>query len=84
MKTYLVSYDLYKSGQNYTDLISRIQQYSNEKALLSAWLIKTTQSHEEVYNYLTEVMDGNDLLFINDAAPGHGTLLPGAMEFINS
>lgn len=65
MKSYLISYDLNKSGQNYTILIEKIKSFENYKHCMdSIWLIKTTDSAIQIRNYLKPCIDINDELLI--------------------
>lgn len=64
MAIMLVSYDLNKTGKNYTGLIAAIQAYTHCKALKSAWLIETTQSPDQVRDNLLKQIDGDDALLV--------------------
>lgn len=64
MPTYIVSYDLRKSGQNYKWLIDRIEAYPHSKILESLWAIKSQYSATELRNDLARFLDDNDGLFI--------------------
>ncbi|OBW93008.1 CRISPR-associated protein Cas2 [Gallibacterium salpingitidis] len=72
MRNYLISYDLYKSGQNYNKLISYIESYSVwAKIHQSVWYIKSNKSCDQIRNELLACVDYNDSLFVaemNDAA----------------
>lgn len=41
-KSYLVSYDLDKPGQNYERLIGRLKQFRSIRVLYSQWVVQTT------------------------------------------
>ena len=65
MAVFLVSYDLNKQGQNYTNLINAIKIYDAYiKCLHSQWLISTNDKISSVYEYLKSKIDNNDLLLI--------------------
>lgn len=65
MAVFLVSYDLNKQGQNYTNLINAIKTYDAYiKCLHSQWLISTNDNIDSVYVYLSNKIDNNDLLLI--------------------
>lgn len=50
MAVFLVSYDLNKQGQNYTNLINAIKTYDAYiKCLHSQWLISTNDNIDSVY-----------------------------------
>ena len=52
MAVFLVSYDLNKQGQNYTNLINAIKTYDAYiKCLHSQWLISTNDNIDSVYVY---------------------------------
>lgn len=65
MSVFLISYDLNKQGQDYTDLINAIKSYNGYiSCLKSQWLIATNKSCDDVYNHLKTKIDKNDSLFI--------------------
>lgn len=84
MKNYLISYDLYKSGQNYDGLISYIKSYSVwAKIHQSVWYIKSNKSSEQIRDELLHYIDCNDSVFVaemNNAA--WQNLLNGNSEYI--
>lgn len=72
MKNYLISYDLNKIGQNYTDLIKAIQSYPNARSILkSVWFIHSSQHSESIRDHLLEFMDMNDELIVAEIAQGN-------------
>jgi hypothetical protein len=64
MSAYLISYDLDKPGQDYTDLINAIKKLGDYKVLFSEWIVKTNYSAEQIHDYLRKFMDGNDRLLV--------------------
>lgn len=77
MKPLIVSYDLYTPGQNYDDLIRKIQQYTNRLHLQrSVWIIETTQSAEQVKNNLKSCLDRNDRLFVGGLSGDVAVIYP--------
>jgi len=64
MKIYIVTYDLRKPGQNYSDLYQSIKSYDWCHCLDSTWLIHTSCTAEQVYKKLLSYIDKNDLLLI--------------------
>lgn len=70
MKTFLIGYDLNKSGQDYADLIKEIKALANGywHHLDSTWLIRVadTQTVAAVRDVLKKHIDGNDELLVID------------------
>jgi hypothetical protein len=66
MKTYLISYDLLKPGQNYIDLHEAIKSLADGwwHCLESVWLINTSLSASEILNRLIPHVDSNDRLLV--------------------
>lgn len=65
MKTYLVSYDLNRPVQNYTDLIAALKQYPRWWHYLdSTWLLKTNDSAANIRDSLARYIDSNDELLV--------------------
>lgn len=65
MKSYLITYDLNRSGQNYPILIEKIKAFERyQHCMDSIWLIKTTDSAIQIMNYLKPCIDINDELLI--------------------
>ncbi|HDL5836781.1 TPA: CRISPR-associated protein Cas2 [Mannheimia haemolytica] len=67
MRNYLISYDLYKAGQNYDGLISYIKSHQVWAAIhKSVWYIKSNKSAEQIRNELLIYLDKNDSVFVTD------------------
>ncbi|RHH25996.1 hypothetical protein DW219_00115 [Desulfovibrio sp. AM18-2] len=67
MKTYIITYDLNRPGQNYDSLIEAIKSYRLwAKIQKSTWAIKTTSSAIEVRDALCRHIDSNDSLFVGE------------------
>jgi hypothetical protein len=65
MQTLLVTYDLNKSGQDYTDFHKVIKSYGTWARLSeSSYAILTAESPTEVYNRLSPYMDKNDTTYV--------------------
>lgn len=65
MTVYSVTYDLNKSGKNYDGLIEELKNtLAYIKYQKSAWLIKTNESLENLYERLRAQIDDNDYLLI--------------------
>lgn len=67
--TYIISYDLSKPGQNYEELLKRIKSYSTWARLGgSAYIIETESNYVQVRDYLMQVLDKNDKLFVGEVS----------------
>lgn len=67
MKTYIVTYDLNRPGQNYDALIVAIKSYTNwAKIQRSTWAIQTNNSSVQIRDHLRAHMDTNDSLFVGE------------------
>ncbi len=61
----LVTYDLSKPGQNYTEFHKVIKGYASwAKLSESSYAIDTLESPDTVYNKLSPHMDRNDQLYV--------------------
>lgn len=69
MKTFLIGYDLNKTGQDYSDLIKAIKDLADGwwHHLDSTWIIRSnTASTGVIREYLKQHIDGNDELIVID------------------
>lgn len=65
MNTFIISYDLYQPGQNYTKLVQLVQKNVLwAKIGLSSYIICTYDDHVQVRDKLLTVLDKNDKLFV--------------------
>lgn len=66
MKTYIIGYDLNKTGQDYTDLIDKIKATFSTwwHHLDSTWIVKSDLSAEQIRTFLVTHIDSNDELLI--------------------
>jgi hypothetical protein len=66
VKTYLIGYDLNKSGKNYDGLIDKIKEIPTLwwHHLDSTWIIKTDQSAVQVRDQLKPYLDSDDELLV--------------------
>ncbi len=65
MKSYLIGYDLNKSGQDYTSLIKEIKQLGLRWYCLdSTWIIKSNSTAKNIRNHLQKFIDSNDELLV--------------------
>lgn len=66
MKVYQVDYDLRKQ-RDYQDLYQRIRSYPSWcHPLESTWVIGTTQTAEQIRDYLMGVMDADDGILVTE------------------
>ena len=65
----VVTYDLRKPGKDYSSLIIAINKLQAVwKPLLSAWIVDTSSSPQQILEYLLPYMDANDGLFVAQLA----------------
>jgi len=64
MSVLLVTYDLKKPGQDYTDFLKVIRSYDYARLSESSYALNTTQSPSDVYNKLRPYMDANDHIYV--------------------
>jgi hypothetical protein len=65
MSILLITYDLHKPGQDYTDLLAKIKSGGNWARLSeSSYAVRTAYSPEQVYNQLKPYLDANDNLYV--------------------
>ncbi len=66
-KTFLITYDLKRPGQNYSDLYDAIKSEGDwQHPLESTWVVKTDNLvlANTIYEHLRPCIDENDSLFI--------------------
>lgn len=67
-KTYIISYDLHKD-RDYDSIHNAIKSYKTyANVLKSLWVIKSDQKATEVRDYLSQHIDGDDSLFVDEIA----------------
>lgn len=65
MATYLISYDLYRPGQDYTQLLQAIKRLGGWwHHLDSAWIVKHSGPATAIRDALTPHIDANDELLV--------------------
>jgi hypothetical protein len=64
MPLLLVTYDLNKPRQNYSDLIGEIKNYSNVRLSDSSYAIITDKPPSRVCGELKQYIDANDNIFV--------------------
>ena len=82
---YMISYDLNKPGQNYSDLYKAIKKCGVWwHHLDSTWLVDSKFTVDEITNHLLKFMDKNDFLLVFHLAKSHQGQLPKrAWDWIN-
>lgn len=85
MSVYCVSYDLNKTGQNYTALYDELKKIGSWWHYLdSTWLIDTAESATSLSDRLLKHLDKNDyLLVIKVTSNSAGWLPQKAWDWIN-
>ena len=65
MKSYMIGYDLNKSGQDYTKLKEEIKKIGDWwHCLDSTWIVKSDSTAVEIRNHLKKFIDSNDELLV--------------------
>lgn len=65
MKTYLIGYDLNKTGQDYESLIDKIKKLGSWwHHLDSTWIIKSNSTAKVIRDNLAPYIDNNDELLV--------------------
>jgi hypothetical protein len=65
VKTYLISYDLNRPGQDYTDLIEALKRFPNWwHHLDSTWVVRSQQSAIDICRSLIRYLDDNDEILV--------------------
>ena len=66
MTTYMIGYDLNKSGKDYSGLISAIKGIANGywHHLDSTWLVNTTMSASQIRDWLAANVDHDDEILV--------------------
>lgn len=64
MKTFLVSYDLDKPGQDYPRIIERLKELGAVKILYSEWVLRGNFSAADLRDDLKQYVDANDMLLV--------------------
>lgn len=77
MVLYIVSYDLKKPDRDYTGLYNAIKEFGIWwRYLESTWIIKTTESHDKIFEKLRPHIDEDDNLLIIEAGKNYQGWLP--------
>lgn len=69
MRRYIVSYDLYRPGHNYSDLTAEIKRLGDdwEHPLANLWLVETDLSADDIRERLSDHMIAGDKLYVHQA-----------------
>ena len=69
MRQYIISYDLYRPGHNYSDLTGAIKRLGEDwdHPLANLWIIDTELSADEIRGMLINHMVAGDKLYIREA-----------------
>jgi hypothetical protein len=69
MRRYIISYDLYRPGNNYSDLTAEIKRLGEdwEHPLANLWIIETDLSAAEIRGFLGDHLTTGDKLYIREA-----------------
>ena len=69
MRRYIISYDLYRPGNNYSDLTAEIKRLGDdwEHPLANLWVIETDISASEIRSALGHFLVTGDKLYICEA-----------------
>jgi len=62
MKTFIVSYDLNRPGQDYKDLIKRLEEIGAFRVLYSQWAVRNWGNAVMLRDDLSRFIDANDRL----------------------
>ena len=75
MSDLFISYDLYKTGQNYDAIEKSIKSLGTAiKVNRTFWYVKSHASKEEAWNIVARHLDTNDAGIIVDASTNSGIL----------
>lgn len=82
--TYLITYDLNKSGQNYSGLYEAIKSLGVWAHYMdSTWFVDTYYSAKQIRDILLKVMDSNDSLFITKISSYSGLINKEAWPWLS-
>ena len=76
MKTYMITYDLYKPIQNYNELYDGIKQIGDGwlHPLNNIWLVVSAMNASAIRDRLTAHIDSNDKLLVMELGPDWASL----------
>jgi hypothetical protein len=69
MRRYIISYDLYRPGNNYSELTAEIKRlgYDWQHPLANLWIVETDMSASEIRAILSDHLVTGDKLYIREA-----------------
>ncbi len=70
MRRYIISYDLYRPGNNYSDFTAEIKRLGEdwEHPLANLWIVETVKSADEIRAVLGNHLITGDKLYIREVA----------------
>lgn len=66
MKTFMINYDLNKSGKDYEGLYKALRAFAHINAMDSVWFVKSNLGAQAIYDHLTKHIDANDYLLVSE------------------
>lgn len=76
MNIYSITYDLKKPGQNYTGLSEELKKKDWWHYLDSTWLIHSSETANQIYERISQYLDENDQILINEFGNDYQGYLP--------
>jgi hypothetical protein len=64
MKSYLITYDLFRPGQKYDNLWRALESIGACRVMLSVWVVRGAWTDADLYHYLRPHIDENDRILI--------------------
>lgn len=85
MAKYLITYDLNKPGQNYSDLYEAIKALGNYRHPLdSTWFVSTSKSASDIRDALKGEIDSSDKLFVTKVESWASFRMSDLADWLNS
>lgn len=67
MGLFIVTYDLDQPNRNYSGLYERLKSYEAYcRPTESTWILATSRSAQQIYDYIRPAMDSGDYVFISN------------------
>lgn len=64
MTSYLLTYDLFRPGQNYPALITALTNAGAVRILQSTWVLRSQGTSGSLRDHFRQYMDANDSIFV--------------------
>lgn len=64
MSVKLITYDLNRPGQDYTDLLKKIKAFSWARLSESSYAVATDLTPDQLFAHLSPYLDANDTLYV--------------------